>query len=169
MTATTLSKEAFETARRFIKTIARPLEVKRFRYHFEGASDESLLAVLGEYQNADGGFGNALEPDLRANESSVLCTSIAFQILRSTQARPDAIFFSTSIAYLVETMDKEKGSGGSFHDWPNIARMHRGGIRQIVKTHSIATRLIPQQRSLATCTIVSNTFPAISSHLYLTA
>jgi len=110
MTATMLSKEAFETAHRFVETTARPLEIERFRYHFEGASDESLLAALSEYQNTDGGFGNALEPDVRANESSVLCTSIAFQILRSTQARPDAIFLSTSIAYFLETMDRDKGS-----------------------------------------------------------
>ena len=109
MTATMLSKEAFETSRRFVETTARPLEVGRFCYHFEGASDESVLAALGEYQNADGGFGHALEPDLRANESSALCTSIAFQILRSTQARLDEAFVSTSIAYFLETMDREKG------------------------------------------------------------
>jgi len=109
MTATMLSKEAFETSRRFVETTARPLEVGRFYYHFEGASDESVLAALGEYQNTDGGFGHALEPDLRANESSALCTSIAFQILRSTQARPAEVFLSTSIAYFLETLDREQG------------------------------------------------------------
>ncbi len=108
MTATMLSKDAFETARRFVETTARPLEVERFHYHFEEASDESLLAALGEYQNADGGFGNALEPDLRANKSSVLCTSIAFQILRSTHARLDKTFVPTSITYLLESMDREE-------------------------------------------------------------
>lgn len=64
MTPAMLSKEAFETSRRFVETTARPLEVGRFYYHFEGASDESVLAALGEYRNADGGFGHALEPDL---------------------------------------------------------------------------------------------------------
>lgn len=108
MTATMLSKEAFETSRRFVETTARSLDVERFHYHFEGASDESVLAALGEYQNTDGGFGRALEPDLRANESSALCTSIAFQILRSTQARLDEALISTSIAYFLETMDREK-------------------------------------------------------------
>ena len=108
MTATMLSKEAFEASRRFVETTARPLEIARFYYHFEGASDESVLDALGDYQNADGGFGHALEPDLRANESSALCTSIAFQVLRSTKARPDEAFISASISYFLETMDREK-------------------------------------------------------------
>ncbi|OQY35817.1 MAG: hypothetical protein B6243_04390 [Anaerolineaceae bacterium 4572_5.2] len=42
MTATMLSREAFETSRRFVETMARPLEVGRFYYHFEGASDKSV-------------------------------------------------------------------------------------------------------------------------------
>ena len=109
MTAIMLSKGAFEASRRFVETTARPLEIARLSCHFEGASDESVLAALGEYKNADGGFGRALEPDLRANESSALCTSIAFQVLRSTQARPDEAFVWTSIAYFVETIDREKG------------------------------------------------------------
>ena len=105
MTAIMLSKEAFEASRRFVETTARPLEIARLSCHFEGASDESVLAALGEYRNADGGFGHALEPDLRANESSALCTSIAFQVLRSTQARPDEAFVRASINYFLETMD----------------------------------------------------------------
>jgi len=108
MTAAMLSKEAFEASRRFIETTARPLEIARFYNHLEGASDESVLAALEEYQNADGGFGHALEPDLRANESSALCTSIAFQVLRSTEARPDEAVISASIAYFLETLDREK-------------------------------------------------------------
>lgn len=77
-----LSKEAFDRAKRFIITQARPLEVARFRFHFEGESPEEVMNQLRPFQNPDGGFGHALEPDLRTTKSSVLCTAIAFQILQ---------------------------------------------------------------------------------------
>jgi hypothetical protein len=108
MSATMLSGEAFEASRRFVETAARPLEIARFHHHFERASEESVLAALKEYRNADGGFGHALEPDLRAAESSALCTSIAFQVLRSTGAKPDGVVIPAGIRYLLETLDREK-------------------------------------------------------------
>ncbi len=104
-----LTKEAFEAARRLIETTARALEAARFHYHFDGESDESVLGTLRQYQNADGGFGHALEPDLRASESSALCTSIAFQILRSIQASLDKALVSASITYFLETVDSKNG------------------------------------------------------------
>lgn len=68
-----------------------------------------MLDALKKYQNGDGGFGHALEPDLRTDESSALCTSIAFQVLRSIQAKPDDVLVSKGIAYLLQTLDREKG------------------------------------------------------------
>lgn len=109
MTMKMLAKEAFEASRQFIEAKARPLEVARFRHAFDGAPSEALLDSLRDFQNADGGFGHALEPDLRAKESSALCTSIAFQVLRSTQVKPSEAFVTKSIAYLLETLDREKG------------------------------------------------------------
>jgi len=109
MTATLLSKEAFDSSLRFIETTARPLEVARLHCHFNGASAESVLAILREYQNADGGFGNALEPDFRAMESSALCTTIAFQVLRSIRIRPEDDVVLKGIAYFLKTLDREQG------------------------------------------------------------
>lgn len=60
-----LSKQAFETARSFLRTRARRLDQAVFEYRFEGGSASAVLDALGEYQNPDGGFGRALEPDLR--------------------------------------------------------------------------------------------------------
>jgi len=108
MSKTILTRNAFETSRRFIDTTARPLEIARFHHAFDGASVASVFEALQRYQNADGGFGHALEPDLRANESSVLCTSIAFQVLRSIHATPDQALVTAGIAYLLETLDREK-------------------------------------------------------------
>ena len=104
-----LSKEAFGASRRFIEANARPLEIARFHYHFDGASHEPTIAALRKFQNSDGGFGHALEPDLRTSESSALCTSIAFQVLRSTQALLDDALISSTTAYLLETLDRKIG------------------------------------------------------------
>ncbi|WP_054958471.1 hypothetical protein [Paenibacillus dakarensis] len=76
-----LSKIDFNKAREFIKSKARPLEKALFEYEFETGSFQSVIDALLQYQNNDGGFGNALEPDLRCPESSVLATTVALQIL----------------------------------------------------------------------------------------
>lgn len=53
----------FEKARSFIYHNARPLDIARWQYHFEGGSNEAVLTALAAYQNEDGGFGHALEAD----------------------------------------------------------------------------------------------------------
>ncbi len=60
-----LSREAFERARAFLKSEARPLDRALFEHEFEGAPGERAIEELARYQNPDGGFGRALEPDLR--------------------------------------------------------------------------------------------------------
>ena len=109
MTVAMLTEEAFEASRRFIETTARPLEHARFRHTFEGTSGTLVFEALRKYQNVDGGFGRALEPDLRANESSALCTSIAFELLRSIQVTPGETFVSASMTYLLENLDRGNG------------------------------------------------------------
>ena len=54
----------------------------RFESIFHGAGEIHILDELRKFQNNDGGFGHGLEPDWRSSESSALCTSIAFQIMR---------------------------------------------------------------------------------------
>ena len=53
----------FTKAREFIYRNARPLDLARFQYHFENGSKEAVMSALSYYQNADGGFGSAVEPD----------------------------------------------------------------------------------------------------------
>ena len=109
MTVSMLRCDAFEASRQFIETTARPLEIARFKHVFTGGSVEAVFDALRRYQNSDGGFGLALDPDLRAKESSALCTSIAFQVLRSTQTKPDQAFVSMGIKYFLETLDRAEG------------------------------------------------------------
>ena len=70
-----------ERARRFIYRNARPVDLARWRYAFEGGSREDVLTALAAYQNADGGFGHGLEPDCLNPNSTPLQTWAATQIL----------------------------------------------------------------------------------------
>lgn len=60
---------------------ARLLERHRYAYLFNGASPEGALAALLPYQNPDGGFGHALEPDIRGAESQPLHVHFALLVL----------------------------------------------------------------------------------------
>jgi hypothetical protein len=104
----TLSGKAFDASRRFLEGTARPLELARYQHAFLDGSSEMVLNALGQYQNDDGGFGRSLEPDLRAPESSVLCTSIAFQILRALNASPENPLVSGGIRFLMVNLDREQ-------------------------------------------------------------
>lgn len=102
-----LSRKAFHASREFLEATARPLELARFRRAFLGAPTEVVLDALGGYRNGDGGFGHALEPDLRTPDSSVLCTSIALQILRSLEITEHA-FVTSSIGFLMANLDRQQ-------------------------------------------------------------
>lgn len=43
---------------------ARLLDRRRYEFHFGNGSAEAVIDALRPYQNADGGFGGALEPDI---------------------------------------------------------------------------------------------------------
>lgn len=56
-------------ARTFVLSSARLLDRHLFAFRFEGGRAADVVTALRPYQNADGGFGHALEPDLRGGES----------------------------------------------------------------------------------------------------
>ena len=80
-----LSKQAFTRARDFIYSKARPLERAMFAFHFEGGAVDDVLIALSQFQNEDGGFGQALEPDLRTPTSSALATGEGLYILKEAR------------------------------------------------------------------------------------
>jgi hypothetical protein len=61
---------------------ARPLELARWQFHFEAGNKQAVLRALCAYQNEDGGFGHALEPDAWNPHSSPIQTWTATQILQ---------------------------------------------------------------------------------------
>ena len=68
-------------AKQYMLCNARLLERLRFAYLFEGGSAQPVLSALRAYQNADGGFGNALEPDKRCADSQPIDQEMGMTIL----------------------------------------------------------------------------------------
>lgn len=77
----------FEKAANFIWENGRLLERRLFEYFFRGGSKDSVLNVIKAYQNEDGGFGHALEPDLRTPESQPLYVEFGLRTLYEAKIR----------------------------------------------------------------------------------
>jgi hypothetical protein len=108
------SQAGFDRAKNYLYSYGRPLDQRRFEYHFEGGSQAAVLEALAAFQNQDGGFGRALEPDLRTAASSVIATSTAFGILREIEASARKPAVQLGVQYLLDSYDAEKGV------WPII-------------------------------------------------
>ncbi|MYU47712.1 hypothetical protein GTV15_07535, partial [Streptomyces sp. SID7803] len=54
-----------DRAEQFIWLTARVLEQRRFAHQFLAAGADPVETALTAYANEDGGYGHALEPDLR--------------------------------------------------------------------------------------------------------
>jgi hypothetical protein len=76
----------FERARTFMWGNARLLDRRLFEYLYADGSREAVVQALRAYQNADGGFGHALEPDIRAPLSLPVPVEMAFHVLDMVDA-----------------------------------------------------------------------------------
>ena len=105
-----LSEAAFERAKTFLTSKARPLETALFHFHFDGGDQQNAAVVeaLKAYQNPDGGFGKALEPDVRMDTSSVVATKFALQILVDIGASAQEKLVQGAVTYLLTHFDYEK-------------------------------------------------------------
>ncbi|MFF5880291.1 hypothetical protein ACIQ9M_17065 [Streptomyces californicus] len=70
-------------AEQFIWLTARVLEQRRFAHDFLGGDPDAVETALAAYRNEDGGYGHALEPDLRGPVSQPLHTAHALSVLDS--------------------------------------------------------------------------------------
>lgn len=96
-----------ECAEAFIWHNGRLLDRRLFAYHFKAGSREDVLAALAAYQNSDGGFGNALEADLRCPDSQPVAVHMAFEILE--QIGPDHAMLQRACDYLSSITTAEGG------------------------------------------------------------
>ena len=76
-----LSKKSFKLVQQYMENNARALEKSLFNYYFNDDNSEGVIEELQKYQNDDGGFGNALEPDFRLPSSSPMATSIGLRLI----------------------------------------------------------------------------------------
>lgn len=68
-------------AERFVWLTARVLEQRRFAHHFLGGDPDAVETALAAYLRDDGGYGHALEPDLRGPVSQPLHVAHALRVL----------------------------------------------------------------------------------------
>jgi hypothetical protein len=94
-------------AKRWLYTHGRPLDQRLYEYLFEGGPAAAVIAALAAYQNASGGFGHGLEPDLRTAASSVIATTQAFAVLRQVGATAGEPMVQQGIGYYLTTLEPD--------------------------------------------------------------
>ncbi|WP_063060153.1 hypothetical protein [Nocardia sienata] len=75
-----------EAARQFIESNARVLERHQLAVLLDNGPVEPVLTALAAYQNHDGGFGHALEPDVRCPDSQPAAALAALDVLTDINA-----------------------------------------------------------------------------------
>jgi Prenyltransferase and squalene oxidase repeat len=99
---------AFAAADRFMLSQARLLERRQFATIFLGQPAARVVDALRGYQNDDGGFGQAMEPDTRCPASLPIYVEVAFQALAAAAgaghgpASDGAAEFGAAYAGMVE-------------------------------------------------------------------
>ena len=125
-----LAGRAVDRARGFVEDSGRPLERARLALQLDGGDAGAVIHELAQFQNADGGFGHGLEPDLRTPTSSALATTVGLQVLREVGAGEDHPVVAGAIGYLVNTYDAtrkaweiipEEADASPRADWWNYA------------------------------------------------
>jgi len=101
-----LPRAQFERASNYLKTQARPIERAIFEHDFEAGPVDAVLAQLGKFQNPDGGFGNALEPDMRSPSSSALATEVGLRILVELGVSSTHEMVQAAVKYTLGSIDR---------------------------------------------------------------
>jgi hypothetical protein len=97
-----------DAAERFMLANARLLDRHRLAVLLHAASVEPVLNALRAYRNADGGFGHALEPDVRAPESEPASTLHALEVLIEIDAVEDPMI-ADAAEWTAEISDPDGG------------------------------------------------------------
>jgi len=133
-------------AESFIWRAARLLDRHRYALLFADGSAEPVLEALRGYRNVDGGFGHALEPDLRCPGSQPAPTLHALDVLNEAGAA-DSEMARDARTWIVSIADDDGGIPfvlAGFEDYPHApwwspqpgsfltfelaAALHAGGI-----------------------------------------
>jgi hypothetical protein len=78
-------------ATRFVHSTARLLERHRLAHLLDEAGPEPVIRTLYAYRNDDGGFGHAIEPDMRAPTSQPVGVQTTLEILDEVGVRDETL------------------------------------------------------------------------------
>ncbi|MGI5900576.1 MAG: hypothetical protein ACOX8S_11770 [Christensenellales bacterium] len=110
----------FEKARKFIYRNSRPIDIARWKHHFEAGNKNAVLTALAAYQNEDGGFGHGLEADSWNPDSSPIQTWAATEILREIDFKDKS---HTVIQGILHYLESGKDFDGHF--WYNTVESNK--------------------------------------------
>lgn len=100
--------DSFRAAEGFIERSARLIDRHRFAFHFQNGRTGPVRSALAAYRNLDGGYGHALDPDLRGHGSQPAAVEIALRYLDELGTIP--YHLGESICqYLATVSDSEGG------------------------------------------------------------
>jgi hypothetical protein len=97
-----------DSAERFVLANARLLDRHRLAVLLHGAPVEPVLDALRAYRNPDGGFGHALEPDVRAPDSEPAAVLHALDVLAGI-GRLDDPMVAEAAAWVASIADPDGG------------------------------------------------------------
>lgn len=97
-----------DSAERFVLANARLLDRHRLAVLLHDAPVSPVLDALRAYRNPDGGFGHALEPDVRAPESEPAATLHALEVLAGIGALDDPMV-TDAAAWIATIADPDGG------------------------------------------------------------
>jgi hypothetical protein len=102
--------DVFAAGNRFLLSQARLLERRLFATAFFGQPGAHVVDALRGYQNDDGGFGHALEPDKRCPASLPIDVETAFQAM-APAGPADEIMITRACDFLAATAARADAGG----------------------------------------------------------
>jgi len=88
----------------WLRSNARPLDVAKWDFLFNGGSKERIVGELVRYQNTDGGFGNGLEADLIMPDSNAISGGEAIFTAYKYELDCSAEWFAGLLNYFEKTL-----------------------------------------------------------------
>ena len=115
-------------AENFIWSVARLVDRHRYSMLFADGPAEPVVEALRGYRNPDGGFGHALEPDLRCPASQPAATLYALEMLNEAGSPNDKMGLDARawIASIAETDGGIPSVLPGFEDYPHAAWFQPG-------------------------------------------
>lgn len=111
-----------------LHAVARPLDMAVWHSWCGAAPWQDVLSQLVHYQNADGGFGHGIEPDVWHPASSPLATTVALQYVHTAGIPSHHPVVHRALVYLARTYDAVAGKWhpmvAGVNDYPHAPWWH---------------------------------------------